>query len=204
MLQVLQSNHDLAERMSRLEKSSMSSRTNDDNDAESLISQETVLPLASRSADQQDGEFDGPAHFPTFVFTFEEDLHTSWVYRRSKQRGPETYSITSSTCLTQSWSMLSGLSLSNVSNIAVQALPIYEEDLLNSDVYWFGYTRDSMSPQNLWQNFSSRHEDERRVRELLALQRDMLGTNPCPVSFNLDIWKTQSADAQRIPQTPFM
>jgi hypothetical protein len=34
--------------------------------------------------------------------------------------------------------MLSGLSLSQISNIAVQALPIFSDDLLNSAFYTFG------------------------------------------------------------------
>jgi len=69
--------------------------------------------------------------------TFEEDLYRSWVYRRSLARGPRTFSLATSAQRTQSWSMLSGLSLSNVSNIAIQRLPIYAADLKYIEQYSF-------------------------------------------------------------------
>lgn len=81
---------------------------------------------------------DNTAYQPFSAFTFEKDLDGSRVYQRAGVRGPETFSIATSTQLTQSWSMLSGLSLSEISNIAVQKLPIYEKDLKNSDLYFFG------------------------------------------------------------------
>lgn len=72
-------------------------------------------------------------------FIFEEELNSSWVYRRVG-RSPNigNFSIVSSAGRTASWSMLSGLSLSDLSNIAVLALPIYAADLSNSSVYQFG------------------------------------------------------------------
>jgi hypothetical protein len=73
-------------------------------------------------------------------FAFEEELNDSWVYKRPAVRAEDgTFSAISSAGRTASWSMLSGLSLAdNISIIAVQALPIYEQDLSNSNLYSFG------------------------------------------------------------------
>ena len=78
-------------------------------------------------------------------FAFEEVLQNSWVYKRSDRRGDSgAFSVISAAGRTASWSMLSGLSLSdNISIIAVQALPVYANDLSNSEVYQFGEFSDS-------------------------------------------------------------
>ncbi|KAG0645569.1 Rho-GTPase-activating 5 [Hyphodiscus hymeniophilus] len=77
-------------------------------------------------------------------FAFEEVLANSWVYKRSDRIDDGAFSAISSAGRTASWSMLSGLSLSdNISIIAVQALPVYAYDLSNSDVYQFGEFNDS-------------------------------------------------------------
>lgn len=49
----------------------------------------------------------------------------------------DTFSVLSSAGRTGSWSMLSGLSLSQMSNIAILALPIYATDLDNREQYNF-------------------------------------------------------------------
>ncbi|KAH7309930.1 Rho GTPase activation protein [Rhexocercosporidium sp. MPI-PUGE-AT-0058] len=78
-------------------------------------------------------------------FAFEEVLQNSWVYQRSDRKGDRgAFSAISSAGRTASWSMLSGLSLSdNISIIAVQALPVYAHDLSNAEVYQFGEFNDS-------------------------------------------------------------
>jgi hypothetical protein len=78
-------------------------------------------------------------------FAFEEVLQNSWVYQRSDRRSDGgAFSVISAAGRTASWSMLSGLSLSdNISIIAVQALPVYAHDLSNSEVYQFGEFNDS-------------------------------------------------------------
>lgn len=73
-------------------------------------------------------------------FAFEEELSHSWVYKRSATRADDgAFSTITSAGRTASWSMLSGLSLAdNISIIVVQALPVYEQDLSNSNLYNFG------------------------------------------------------------------
>lgn len=80
-------------------------------------------------------------------FAFEEELSHSWVYKRSAVRDDNgQFSIITSAGRTASWSMLSGLSLAdNISTIAVQALPIYEQDLSNSNLYDFGDISDAQT-----------------------------------------------------------
>jgi cell division control protein 24 len=64
-------------------------------------------------------------------FDFENDLETSRVYRRA-QRDTMDFSFRSSTVQTHAWSQFSGLSLSDVSIISAIALPMYAEQLENS------------------------------------------------------------------------
>jgi hypothetical protein len=119
-------------------------------------------------------------------FIFEEELNNSWVYRRVG-RSPNigNFSIVSSAGRTASWSMLSGLSLSDLSNISVLALPIYATDLNNSEVYQFGES-DLTIPEKI----SSRMaidglDNKRQVRRPLGwgkLLREMAGIRPAPQS----------------------
>ncbi|KAG9239586.1 Rho GTPase activation protein [Amylocarpus encephaloides] len=78
-------------------------------------------------------------------FAFEEVLHNSWVYQRLDRRSDGgAFSVISTAGRTASWTMLSGLSLSdNISIIAFQALPVYAHDLSNSEAYQFGEFNDS-------------------------------------------------------------
>jgi len=95
----------------------------------------------------------GTAQHPA-TSAFEEDLRKSWVYQRSLVRGPRTFSLATSkrlTQVTQSWSILSGLSLSNTSNIAVQSLPVYAEDLKTNHLYSF--EEDDASLKTKWQTY---------------------------------------------------
>lgn len=69
-------------------------------------------------------------------FDFEPDLKASRVYRRVK-RDTMDYSFRSSVA-SRTWSMFSGLSLSDVSIMSVIALPICSEDLTNPGHYAFG------------------------------------------------------------------
>lgn len=137
MVRVLESNAALAERMSLLETAQMNSVSLwGDHDSVSVLDQWT--DRAPRN-DASDLITYGTAQFhPTYAF--EEDLSRSWVYQRSLGRGPRTFSIATSdrlTQVTQSWSILTGLSLSNISNIAIQSLPVYVEDLNANHLYSF-------------------------------------------------------------------
>ena len=71
-------------------------------------------------------------------FAFEEELSKSWVYKRADNQDEGGFSVISSAGRTASWSMLSGLSMSDISNISILALPVYAEDIANREQYKFG------------------------------------------------------------------
>jgi hypothetical protein len=73
----------------------------------------------------------------TSGFTFEDDLKASRVYNRT-QIYKEDVSFTSSAVRTHAWSVFSGLSLAEISNISAIALPLYPNDVSNSNRYTFG------------------------------------------------------------------
>ncbi|KAI8716987.1 Rho-GAP domain-containing protein [Fusarium sp. LHS14.1] len=70
-------------------------------------------------------------------FAFEEILMSSRAYRAASRDNSDGFSIISSAGRTASWSMLSGLSLSEVSHIGIQAIPIYATDITNKEHYDF-------------------------------------------------------------------
>ena len=71
-------------------------------------------------------------------FAFEELLMESRAYRRAGSNNSDGFSIASAAGRTASWSMLLGLSLSEISNINIVALPVYAIDLSNRELYNFG------------------------------------------------------------------
>ncbi|KIX08042.1 uncharacterized protein Z518_02697 [Rhinocladiella mackenziei CBS 650.93] len=71
------------------------------------------------------------------AFVFEELLMKSRVYRKMAWDNSDTFSVLSSAGRTGTWSLLSGLSLSEMSNIAILALPVYATDLENKERYDF-------------------------------------------------------------------
>lgn len=65
---------------------------------------------------------------------FEVDLETSRVYRRTEQFKSDI-SFTSSAMRSHTWSIFSGLSLSEVSVISAIALPLYLNEIYNNEWY---------------------------------------------------------------------
>ena len=61
----------------------------------------------------------------------------SRAYRNAASNGEDAFSVLSSAGRTASWSALSGLSLSEMSNIAILAIPIYAQDIANAQDYDF-------------------------------------------------------------------
>ncbi|KAI1303515.1 hypothetical protein F5Y03DRAFT_187378 [Xylaria venustula] len=78
------------------------------------------------------------------IFEFETDLEASHVYRRA-QRDTMDFSFRSSVARTHAWSMLSGRSLADVSELSVIALPLDLEDVANSQHY-IGTNHQQLAP----------------------------------------------------------
>jgi hypothetical protein len=198
MARLLESTSGLSERISHVECSLEMAATHHTvgNRLSSVSSQEkgrSPFGTSSRStADDQTAE-SAPA-----VRTFEEDLYRSWVYRRSLARGPRTFSLATSTQLTQSWSMLSGLSLSNISNIAIQKLPIYAADLKNTEHYSFP---NSYQYREAELDIERQGGDEHTVKATIRFQVP----GPCIVVTSLgDHESTKAEDAGQLTKPPIM
>ncbi|KAI8664616.1 Rho-GAP domain-containing protein [Fusarium keratoplasticum] len=73
----------------------------------------------------------------SYGFAFEEILMSSRAYRVVTNDNSDAFSVISAAGRTASWSMLSGLSLSEVSHIGIQAIPIYASDITNKEHYDF-------------------------------------------------------------------
>jgi hypothetical protein len=75
---------------------------------------------------------------PSIVFhsAFENDLNDSRVYKRTQPYECDV-SFTSSAVRSHTWSVFSGLSLSQISSISVIALPVYSHEISNKE--WYGF-----------------------------------------------------------------
>ncbi|KAF5707955.1 adenosine deaminase family [Fusarium mundagurra] len=124
--ELLQSNQDLASRIRGLEREG------------SIIAEsrrDDVSTLRQTRASKSISFIDTQAS--AIKFTFDQDLQASRVYNRAIGRQSMT-SLTSTALYTTALSLFSNLSLSQVSNISFYALPVYSNDLSNSDCYVFG------------------------------------------------------------------
>lgn len=81
-------------------------------------------------------EFSSDQRRSRYCYTFERDLETSRVYKRTRNYESDV-SFASSAIRTHSWSVFSGLSLSQVSKISAIGLPVYRDDIFNDESYKF-------------------------------------------------------------------
>lgn len=80
----------------------------------------------------------------SYQHAFEELLNSSWVYRRNKNR-EEDMSMRSSVLRMSAWSVLSDMSLANISIIAVMSLPVQIQELSNGG--WYSSDSHSLAPE---------------------------------------------------------
>jgi hypothetical protein len=108
-------------------------------------------------------------------FAFEELLMSSRAYRNAAHNNSDSFSVISSAGRTATWSMLSGLSLSEMSNIAILAIPIYASDINNKEAYTFDVpvTEDAVTVREMQTSLSpdSKDTSSSRKRWLKALVR---------------------------------
>lgn len=78
----------------------------------------------------------------TYGLAFEEELMRSRPYKRTDLEQSDVFSVTSTAGRTTTWSILTGLSLSELSNVAILALPIYATDIQNEGAYDFNIPLD--------------------------------------------------------------
>lgn len=103
-----------------------------DDDGGSISSSRTVTPPPGPSSDVTQGV--QRMHFSS---AFEEGLLASRVYRRPLFSNSGESLVTSAARTTAS-SILSALSLTDISNISILAVPVYAHEISNSNRYTFG------------------------------------------------------------------
>ena len=175
--QVLASNQDMGRRL----------RDMDHNTIHGAAS--TVMNSRDNASTKSSGTVAPPIHPPgnlpeviqrnRFGFAFEEDLFASRVYRRPLFSDSGESLITSAARTTSS-SILSALSLTDISNISILAIPIYSHEISNSNRYSFGdfhlaavnveqQSTDTRPPSRLlkanrWDGFASAVWRRRRIK----------------------------------------
>ncbi|KAF8855042.1 hypothetical protein BDZ45DRAFT_805355 [Acephala macrosclerotiorum] len=137
VVRVLEGNLDLTNRMSIMQKSIAGSTYSHDNH-DTISIADTIPGVSATANDITSAETVQSNLRHPVIRAFEEELNSSWVCQKSRRwrARARPFSIASSAQLTQTWSLLSELSLSGISNLSVWALPIQKEDLINSDMYW--------------------------------------------------------------------
>ena len=134
--QVLAKNEEMSLRLRNIDdavaKQQSQSKKSTGNGEESVLSERTVTPPPGPSNDRPERAQPKGANF-----TFEEDLLASRVYRKPLfSKSGE--SLVTSAARTTATSVLSALSLTDISNISVLAVPIYAHEISNSTHYTFG------------------------------------------------------------------
>lgn len=115
---LLDSNHNLAHRLSLLEDSQVDSALRISWNPGKVDQRSSRLSIASQIR----------------TFGFERDLEGTWVYRKAR-RSTSDVSFRSSVALSHAWSTLSDVSLSHISAISVIALPLSRSELTNGHYY---------------------------------------------------------------------
>lgn len=148
---VLANNQDMSWRLRDMDDKAtfraISTKSKLDDDA-STTSSKTTAPTPDASVEQTPQG----VQRNHFGFAFEEYLLASLVYRKPLFSDSGESLVTSAARTTAS-SILSALSLTDVSNISILAVPIYAHEICNSDRYAFGdfqpYTSHAQEQQSM-------------------------------------------------------
>ena len=150
--QVLATNQDMSRRLRNMDdkpaKRSHSPGSDREDDASTTSGKTVTLPPPGLPRDGLPEN----SYRSEFGFSFEEDLFASRVYRRPLFSDSGLSLVTSAARTTAS-SILSALSLTDVSNISILAVPVYADEISNQDRYTFGdlYWQPSNIPEGLSQ-----------------------------------------------------
>lgn len=126
-------NMDITARLEQVEQSLVSNAREDS--VRSLNLHDLDQFAQSKKADRQSAL---AARWSIVKFSFEGDLEQCRAYQKAT-RDTMDFSSRSSVVGSHAWSTLSDLSLSDISLIAVVALPIFSCDITNSQHYRFGH-----------------------------------------------------------------
>lgn len=151
---MLETNKDLCRRLESMEEA-MAARSRLHSAADSMnLAQDDSETIRSLSRHQNIGSYDylEKIRIPT---SFENVLEATRVYKRAIGNECDI-SLRTSYLQSRAWSQLSDLSLAQISNISVVALPLYQSDISNGQWYTFGDTREISFTEgiNVTQEFS--------------------------------------------------
>lgn len=165
-MRALEGDINLANRLSIMQDS-IAGSIYSHNDHESMSIVDTTPGMKATSTDNQTADTSQSNLRHPVIRAFEEELNSSWVYQNSRRRRARArpFSIGSSAQLTQTWSLLSGLTLSGISNLSVLALPIQKEDLVNSEIYW-SENREDFDPSSTKESRSTVGENLYQLPEI--------------------------------------
>lgn len=140
---LLQSNHDISKRLHQLEVTidSESILTTCFRNNRGIEDEHSTTDIIRKGANSEQFESDDSfAVFRTekFQFSFEADLGSSRVYKRT-QPFTSDVSFASSAVRSHAWSIFSGLSLSQVSSMSAIALPVHTDEIYNYANYQIGH-----------------------------------------------------------------
>ena len=141
--QLLESNQEISRRLHNLEAShdSQSILTNCFRNRNTLEGADITEEITETDPDKRysktSSRFLTNFQATAFHYSFEIDLNTSRVYRRTEPYQSDV-SFTSSNIRTHAWSVFSGMSLSEISVVSALALPLYADDIPNNEWYNFG------------------------------------------------------------------
>ena len=132
---MLDANHDLCRRLDKVEAKSiigdcacsLKTTTEDTDDTETIKPAHGYPGIADRSI----------SHSQSFHFEFESVLQASRVYSKANLSECDV-SFKSSVVRSRAWSLLSDISLAQISIVSVIALPVYPNDISNRNCYIFG------------------------------------------------------------------
>ena len=173
--QSLESDPPLAKRMQNLE---------DSYDARSMITRQMdTLSVMDENVDSRTITTVRPRpHIPSTIqefsiarFEFEDALEASKVYKRVLRDTCDA-SFSTSIVRTHAWSVFSGMSMGNISVMSVIALPLYIDEISNSEHYCFeqGFVRSNgfVVDEQTLSSFGSRkaHESALHVNGTQTIQ----------------------------------
>ncbi|KAH7072537.1 hypothetical protein FB567DRAFT_538348 [Paraphoma chrysanthemicola] len=135
---LLRSNTELTRRLTHLETCFDSAESMLTRRPDSIMSSETITKYGNNTAmERLAEELHSMSLFSLSDSQFETVLEASTVYRRARKPGCDS-SFRSSIVRSHAWTVLSDISLSEISVISVIALPIRLLDIANAQHYTFG------------------------------------------------------------------
>lgn len=135
--QILAENQEMSRRLQTIEMQSKPAHISIDAGRDSICDRpDEDDAMTTRSEIQKASKDQTITETKSFAFTFDHALENSRVYMRNTLRRLNSFSsLPSSTGQSLTWSFLSGVSLTDVTNVSVLSLPLSVQDLWNSNYY---------------------------------------------------------------------